>query len=162
MINFPQIGSQEAIWSHDDRTWKVCNQENVSDFSAVGYFFARQLHQTLGVPVGMINNAWGGSACEAWINRDVLAQEEAAKGLMARWEGMEKTFQELSAKGSELNDDQKKQLDGLRGQMGGITDRPTSTTVYSSRILDMASRERFGIRVSPTRIVPINTENYFP
>ncbi len=119
MINFPQIGSQEAIWSHDDRTWKVCNQENVSDFSAVGYFFARQLHQTLGVPVGMINNAWGGSACEAWINRDVLAQEEAAKGLMARWEGMEKTFQELSAKGSELTEDQKKQLDGLRGQMGG-------------------------------------------
>ena len=36
-------------------------------FSAVGYFFGRQLHQTLGVPIGLINDSWGGSACEAWI-----------------------------------------------------------------------------------------------
>ncbi|MFM9065558.1 MAG: sialate O-acetylesterase, partial [Pirellula sp.] len=68
MINFPQTGSQEPIWSHDDRKWMVCNPENNPKFSAVGYFFARQIHQTTGVPIGMINNAWGGSACEAWVN----------------------------------------------------------------------------------------------
>ncbi|MFM8398409.1 MAG: sialate O-acetylesterase, partial [Pirellula sp.] len=72
MINFPQTGSQEPIWSHDDRKWMVCNPENNPKFSAVGYFFARQIHQTTGVPIGMINNAWGGSACEAWVNLDVL------------------------------------------------------------------------------------------
>ena len=53
MINFPQTGSQEPIWSHDDRKWKVCTPENVPQFSAVGYFFARQIHQTTGVPIGM-------------------------------------------------------------------------------------------------------------
>ena len=41
----------------------------------MGYFFGRRLHQTLNVPVGLINDSWGGSACEAWIRRDVLAAD---------------------------------------------------------------------------------------
>ena len=45
----------------------VCSPATVGNFSAVGYFFGRQLHQTLGVPVGLINDAWGGSAAEAWV-----------------------------------------------------------------------------------------------
>ena len=46
MINFPQVGAQEPRWSHDDRKWMVCSAETVGSFSAVGYFFARQIHQT--------------------------------------------------------------------------------------------------------------------
>lgn len=118
MINFPQIGRQEPIWSHDDRKWMVSSPDTVSDFSAVGYFFARQLHHTLGVPVGMINNAWGGSSCESWIRRDVLAADAKFKPLMARWEQMEARFKELSGK-SDLTEDQKKELGGLQGAMGG-------------------------------------------
>jgi sialate O-acetylesterase len=117
MINFPQVGTQDPIWTHD-RKWEVCNPGNVGHFSAVGYFFARQLHQTLDVPVGMINNAWGGSACEAWINRDVLSSKEQFKPMMDRWVGMEKQFADLSGK-PDLTEDEKKQLNNLRGQMGG-------------------------------------------
>ena len=118
MINFPQVGSQEPIWSHDDRKWKVCTPENVGSFSAVGYFFARQLHQTLGVPVGMINNAWGGSACEAWVNRDVLTSDDRFDGMMDRWVNMEKQYESLASK-STLTGDDKKQRDNLARQMGG-------------------------------------------
>lgn len=117
MINFPQIGSQEPILTHD-RQWQVCSPETVSGFSAVGYFFGRQLHQTIDVPIGMINNAWGGSACEAWINRDVLQADAAYKPLLDRWQGMESRFAELSGK-SDLTEDEKKQLATLKGQMGG-------------------------------------------
>ncbi len=116
MINFPQTGSQEPIWTHD-RRWKICTPENVGGFSAVGYFFARQLHQTLDVPIGMVNNAWGGSACEAWIHRDLLAADQRFKPLLDRWERMENDFSELSAK-TDLGNDQKK-LTGLRRQMHG-------------------------------------------
>lgn len=118
MINFPQVGTQEPIASHDDRRWMVCNPENLGNFSAVGYFFARQLHLTIDVPIGMINNAWGGSACEAWVNRDVLKANEKFAPLLARWEAMEKQVAELSANSS-LNDEQKKQLEGLKRQMSG-------------------------------------------
>ena len=119
MINFPQVGTQEAQWSHDDRKWMVCTPETVGNFSAVGYFFARQLHQTLGVPVGMINNAWGGSACEAWIRRDLLTSDPKYKGLVDRWTQMETKYAELVAKGADLNDDQKKELANLQNQMKG-------------------------------------------
>lgn len=118
MINFPQVGTQDPIWTHADRKWQVCTPDTVSGFSAVGYFFGRQLHQTLGVPVGMINNAWGGSACEAWIRRDVLAADEKYKPLLDRWAGMEAQFAELSKK-TDLNEDQKKQLNGLTNGMRG-------------------------------------------
>ena len=119
MINFPQVGTQDVKWSHDDRKWMVCTPDTVGGFSAVGYFFARQLHQTLGVPVGMINNAWGGSACEAWIRRDVLNADPLFKPLMDRWTQMESKYAELVAKGTNLTDEEKKQLQGLQNQMGG-------------------------------------------
>lgn len=117
MINFPQVGSQEPILTHD-RQWQVCTPENVGGFSAVGYFFARQLHQTLDVPIGMINNAWGGSACEAWINRDVLAADEKYQPLLDRWQQQEAAFATLSAK-TDLTENEQKQLDNLKRQMGG-------------------------------------------
>ena len=119
MINFPQVGTQDVKWSHDDRKWMVCTPETVGGFSAVGYFFARQLHQTLGVPVGMINNAWGGSACEAWVRRDLLNADPLYKPLIERWTQMESKHAELVAKGNDLTDEQKKQLQGLQNQMGG-------------------------------------------
>ena len=59
-------------------------------FSAVGYFFGRQLHQTLDVPIGLIDDAWGGSACEAWVRRDLLEKDEKYKPLIDRWEQIEK------------------------------------------------------------------------
>ena len=50
--------------------WQVCTPESVAGFSAVGYFFGRELHDQLDVPIGLIDDSWGGSACEAWIRRD--------------------------------------------------------------------------------------------
>ena len=53
----------------------------------MGYFFGRQLHQTLRVPVGLIDNAWGGSACEAWVNRELLEADKQYAPLLAYWDG---------------------------------------------------------------------------
>lgn len=41
--------------------WTVCTPETAGDFSAVAYFYARELHRELGVPVGIINSSWGGT-----------------------------------------------------------------------------------------------------
>jgi len=117
MINFPQVGRQEPIWTHD-RKWQVSDPEAVGNFSAVGYFFARQLQQTLGVPVGMINNAWGGSACEAWIRRDLLEKDSQYQPLVDRWTQLEKNFAALEAK-TDRTEEETKQLNNMRGQMGG-------------------------------------------
>jgi sialate O-acetylesterase len=118
MINFPQIGSQEAVWSHDDRKWQVCTPDNVSGFSAVGYFFARQLHQTTGVPIGMINNAWGGSACEAWINRDVLKANGRFDKMLEGWTAREAQYEAL-AKKSDRTEAEEKSFKDMTNNMRG-------------------------------------------
>ena len=56
----------------NNSSWKVTTPENVADFSAVGYFFAREIHQKLGVPVGIINSSWGGTRVEAWTSIEKL------------------------------------------------------------------------------------------
>ncbi len=116
MINFPQVGTQEPVWSHDDRKWMVCTPDTVSSFSAVGYFFARQIHQSTNVPIGMINNAWGGSACEAWVNRDVLKANPKFEGLLSRWNVMEERFASLNAK-QDRTEEEKAELTKLQGTM---------------------------------------------
>ena len=52
--------------------WEIANRENIEDFSAVGYFFAREIHQKLGVPVGILNSSWGGTPIEAWTSIEKL------------------------------------------------------------------------------------------
>ena len=52
--------------------WSEANSGSVRDFSATAYYFGRALRQTLGVPVGLISTAWGGSACEAWMQAEWL------------------------------------------------------------------------------------------
>lgn len=55
--------------------WQACDEQNVRGFSAVAYHFGRMLREQLGVPVGLICNAIGGSPTEAWIDRETLATE---------------------------------------------------------------------------------------
>ncbi len=56
--------------------WKECSPETVATFSAVGYYFGRDLHKARNVPIGLINNAVGGSPAESWMNAGVLKADE--------------------------------------------------------------------------------------
>ncbi len=91
LITVPQVGTQEPQ-SDFKGEWQRCSPETVKSFSGVGYFFGRQLHQTLNVPIGLIDNSWGGSSCEAWVRRDLLEKDANYKPLMERWEETERTF----------------------------------------------------------------------
>lgn len=91
LITVPQVGTQEPQ-SDFKGQWQRCSPETVGSFSGVGYFFGRQLHQTLNVPIGLIDNSWGGSSCEAWVRRDLLEKDLNYKPLMERWEETERTF----------------------------------------------------------------------
>ena len=97
LIAVPRMGTQEPQDDFDGQ-WEACTPDTVGQFSAVGYFFGRQIHQTLNVPVGLIDNAWGGSACEAWIQRNRLEKLPAAKPYMAQWAETEAKFDESKMK----------------------------------------------------------------
>jgi sialate O-acetylesterase len=95
-VSVPQVGTQEPQWNFNGK-WQVCSPETVGEFSAVGYFFGRQLHQTLGVPVGLIDNAWGGSAAEAWVKRDKLAAHPTLEAIHQKWLKEEAKLEEAKA-----------------------------------------------------------------
>lgn len=67
-------------------TWQPCSPKSAKDFSAVGYYFGKELHQSLKVPVGVIHLAVGGSPAEAWVRREALAgDKELAPLLKGDW-----------------------------------------------------------------------------
>jgi sialate O-acetylesterase len=66
--------------------WEVCTPENVPHFSAVGYFFARRLSQTLQEPIGIIHSSLGGTPAEFWTPTAVLAANPVFKRVFDSWE----------------------------------------------------------------------------
>ena len=52
--------------------WVECNPETVVPFSAVGYFFGRDIHKELKVPIGLISTNWGGTVIETWISMEAI------------------------------------------------------------------------------------------
>jgi len=95
-VSVPQVGTQEPQWNFNGK-WAACSPDTVGEFSAVGYFFGRQLHQSLGVPVGLIDNAWGGSAAEAWVKREKLASHPTLKVLHEKWQKEEAAYEKAKA-----------------------------------------------------------------
>jgi len=57
--------------------WKAATPQDAGAFSAVGYFFARELRRSTGVPIGIIDSSWGGSAIEAWMDAAALGMDAA-------------------------------------------------------------------------------------
>lgn len=72
--------------------WVKADANTVGDFSAVGYFFAKQLAKELHVTVGIIFSSWGGTQAEDWISRAAMLQSPelgpAAKALPQTWNGV--------------------------------------------------------------------------
>jgi len=68
--------------------WKVCTPQNAGAFSAVGYYFARELYQRLDIPVGILHTSWGGTPSEAWTSREKLETVEAAGPILERFDTM--------------------------------------------------------------------------
>lgn len=66
--------------------WDVCTPETVKGFSAVGFFFGRELHQKLGIPIGLIHSSWGGTPAEAWTSRAALEASPDLSPIVTRWD----------------------------------------------------------------------------
>ena len=91
--NHPQIREFKAEWTlredpqpEVEGSWKACTPETAGEFSAVTYFFGRELQKKLGVPVGLVTCAYGASTAEAWISSEKLADHTNFKPLRDAFE----------------------------------------------------------------------------
>jgi sialate O-acetylesterase len=76
-------------------TWQVCRPDSVAGFSAVAYFFGRELHRRLEVPVGMIASSWGGTNAEEWTDMEWLLGEESLQPILDRWQETSESIKAL-------------------------------------------------------------------
>lgn len=56
-------------------SWRVCSPEEMKHFSAIGYFFGKNLQKALNIPVGLINSNWGGTPAEVWTPKQLVENE---------------------------------------------------------------------------------------
>jgi len=64
--------------------WKICSPQTAGDFTATGYFFARELYDQLKVPIGLINTSWGGTHVETWTSREAFESSDEFKSMIAK------------------------------------------------------------------------------
>lgn len=63
--------------------WEVCSPSTAGDFTAVGFFFARELYNQLKVPIGLINTSWGGTHVETWTSHEAFESSDEFKSMIA-------------------------------------------------------------------------------
>jgi sialate O-acetylesterase len=66
--------------------WVVTTPDTVGQFSAVGYFFGRELYQQLKTPIGLIHTSWGGTPAESWTSYEALAANPELKPIIDRYQ----------------------------------------------------------------------------
>ena len=115
--------------------WVVTTPDDAAHFSAVGYFFGRELYQHLKVPIGLIHSSWGGTPAEAWTTHDALVSSPDLKPIVDKYESSLNALpQAKEAYARALAEWEEKNLyidAGNKGEAWGYADPATSTADWS-------------------------------
>jgi sialate O-acetylesterase len=121
--DFPKIrhltvrttASEAPLENANTDGWLVCDPQTVGDFSAVAYFFGRELHRELDIPIGLINSSWGGTPMEAWTPMEALTSSPTYKEAPRRFEAFWKERKDQVAAS-----DFEAKMAAWRKQTGGV------------------------------------------
>ena len=121
--NFPQIRHFEvtkAVASEPQQDvkggeWNICTPATVANFTAVGYFFARELNRELHIPIGLINTSWGGTHSETWTSRKAFEESEEFKSMIAAMPGLN-----LDSLAKQKNEATMKGIEKLQGPLSNV------------------------------------------
>lgn len=80
-----------------DAAWTICSPETAAKFSAVAYFFGRDIAAQQHVPIGLIDSSWGGTPAEAWTSLDGLSADASLMPVFATWADMANEQAEVPA-----------------------------------------------------------------
>jgi sialate O-acetylesterase len=103
--NYPQIRQflvgRKVIYTpmyNCNGKWQICSSQTAGNFTAVGYFFGRELTNQLNVPVGLINTSWGGTPAESWMSKEYLENDPNFRPILKRFEETSANIVELKKK----------------------------------------------------------------
>jgi sialate O-acetylesterase len=97
LITIPKLKLDQPT-NNIDATWRECRPETVTNFSAVAYYFGRDLEKALQVPVGLIHTSWGGSPAEVWMSKQALeSNPEYRTAIVEAYDSNYKKYQDALA-----------------------------------------------------------------
>ena len=103
--NYPKlrmvtVTQKTALFPQSELTgkWVECSPATVGSFSAVGYFFGRDIHKATGAPVGMIHSSWGGTPAESWTSLTGMEKEPSLHGYVEAVKSLIENYDAASAK----------------------------------------------------------------
>ena len=97
LFTVPKLKAEAPV-SDVKSSWQMCTPETVQSFSAVGYYFGRDLQAARGVAVGLIHTSWGGSPAEVWMREEVLTSNPRYKAeIMDAYAPQRERFQQALA-----------------------------------------------------------------
>ncbi|HEX3437752.1 MAG TPA: sialate O-acetylesterase, partial [Pseudacidobacterium sp.] len=130
-----QIEKKSSFYPLNDisATWTECTPQTAAEFSAVAYFFGREINAREHVPIGLIDSTWGGTPVESWISMDTIGSDAGLMPLFATWAGFtnelsyrdlelakEKREDEVAAKDNQPKPKHPWRPDGISWQPAGL------------------------------------------
>lgn len=116
--------------------WVVTTPEEAANFSAVGYFFGRELYRRLKVPIGLIDSSWGGTPAEAWTSHEALLSSPQLKPILDDYESSLNALpqtKEAYLRALVQWEDQNLHIDaGNKGEALGYADPLSATTDWQT------------------------------
>lgn len=100
-------------------SWQICSPATAGDFSAVAYFFGRELYNKLKVPIGLLNTSWGGTIVETWTSRKAFENSDEFKSMIAGMPSLN-----LDSLAKVKTQETRKRLEALQGSLD-VTDVDT-------------------------------------
>ena len=79
----PKTVASQPLSDLSGGNWQVCTPLTAGSFTAIGYFFGKQLHKELKVPIGLLNTSWGGTHVETWTSRGAFENSDEFKTMIA-------------------------------------------------------------------------------
>jgi len=124
-FNVPKLKAQEPV-ADVKGNWQVAGPATSPGFSAVAYYFSRDLQKALQVPVGVIHTSWGGSPAEVWMSARVLeANPEYKRDILDPYPAQQRRYEEALARWQAARDQAKKDNKPFTAQSPRAPWKPT-------------------------------------
>jgi sialate O-acetylesterase len=124
---------EEEPTDEADGAWQDCTPATAGGFTAVGYYFGREIQRELGVPVGIIKASLGGSPIEGWMSERILSSTPAGAQAFKSWEGMKKGYIQRAQEYRSNLDAWNERHKDAKSEKDSADPRPTRAWVDSDR-----------------------------
>ena len=157
-LRFFNVVKKTAAEPQSDVTgkWQVSNPTNAKDFSAVAYFFAREIRTKENIPVGVVSAPWGGTPIETWMSLDSIKAVPALTNVIAKWDKAVVDYNKVKAD-PKLESDYLADLDQWTKEV-----KPAFDATMKAWNDDKAAGKPVGDKPKPSRPEPINPDPMGP